>query len=274
MKKTPDTIKYESNPFTLSFNALGRMFEKNALWAAGFVGLTLVWFFMQLFGQIFQAIFSNPQSSSAYTNSSGNELNAVAILAITILILSILLVVVISAIAISTFVSGLFSYIALESNQGRSVTASQGFNKALHRFWPLFKSQLLAAVKIFGWTLLFIIPGIVAFYRYSALPFVVMAEDETSASKIHARTKLLVRKRLWELFGISFVAGLIPVVGGLLKYTGTAALYQQMQVYTDGNIEKPKVHWLNYLGMMLLGAFAIFSMFIIAIIFIAIKASS
>lgn len=290
MEKTnkADLPKYDSNPFTLAFNSFGRLFNTNAGWAVTLIVLGVLGFFWQMFGNLIQ-LASSPESSSSTTRSvemadklpaassaastSDTNVAAVVLIVIGIVILVLIMIAVFSA--ISTFISGMFTYVAIKSEQGQKVSFNEAWHETSMRFIRLYLAQLLAGLKIFGWTLLFIIPGIIAAFRYTLLPFVVMGDsgDTKGARTAHASTKTIVKGRLMEVFGIATVAGLIPFVGDILRLTGNAALYSQMKVYSDANAEKPKVHWLNYLGFMLLGFVLLIVLFILAIVALVAVAS-
>lgn len=163
---------------------------------------------------------------------------------------------------------GIYSYVALQNHAGSSVGFNEAFNAVLKRFPRLFLAQLLATLKIIAWTFLFIIPGIIAAFRYALLPYVILDEpvEKKGVVDSHNRIKALVAGRKREVFGVSTVANLIPIVGPLLQLTGDAKLYRQLQVTHDTHTTRPKVHWLNYLGFVLIGLFVLFIAGIFAII--------
>lgn len=276
--------KYDSNPFTLAFNSFGRLFNTNAGWAIALLVLGIFGFIWQMFGNLLQ-LAATPESSSSTTRSvemadklpaassaaasSDVNVSAVVLIVIGIVILVSIMVLVFSA--IGTFINGMFTYVSIKSEEGQKVSFNEAWQETSKRFIRLYLAQLLAGLKIFGWTLLFIIPGIIAAFRYTLLPYVVMGDsrDSKGARTAHASTKIIVKGRLMEVFGIATVAGLIPLVGDLLRLTGNAALYKQMKTYSDAGAEKPKVHWLNYLGFMLLGFVLLLVLFILAIVALA-----
>lgn len=245
--------EYNSNPFTLSFNALGRFFEKNTPWAIAIIVLGFLGYIGQLGGELANE-GSNSQSTTLGTTAATNP-DATTTIALVVFIGIFVLVFALVALVVGVFVQGMLTHVAIESEKGNRVSFSDAFNATSKRFWRLLGASLLAFVKIVGWTLLFIIPGIVAAFRYTLLPYVIMDEPEDSrgVKESHDRTKLLVKHRLLEVFGVSTVSAIIPIVGQVLGLAGNAALYRQLQVYNDGNLEKPKKHWLNYLGFILMG---------------------
>jgi uncharacterized membrane protein len=90
--------------------------------------------------------------------------------------------------------------------------------------------RLLMFLKILAWTLLFIIPGIVAAYRYSMAPY-IMAENPTyTATEAIEESKRLMANNKWRLFclQLSFIGWMLlaslTVIGVvfLLPYTEAA----------------------------------------------------
>lgn len=255
---------YQSNPFLLSFNTFGQFFEKNLGWAIALILLPIVGFFFQMFSSMLNIISSNTHAASGMDTPT-----AVGFVSVLFIVVAIFIaVMVVASVAINTFIYGLFTYAALENNAGRKAGFSDALNAVVARFWRLLLAQLLAIVKILGWTLLFIVPGIIATFRYALLPFVILDEpaSETGVKKSHDRVKALVAGRKREVFGVATVAGIIPIVGGINQLIGNAALYRQLQVFADKKLEKPEVHWLNYLGFLLLGLYILFIAVIVAIV--------
>lgn len=287
--KAPDTLDlkepikapkilptYNSNPFTLGFDALGRFFNTNTPWAIVLIVLSFVGLIGQFGNSVMQS--ANQQKattfsqSPALSSSSSSDATTIIALVVFIGVFVLLLSVIIGVIAI--FVKGMLSHVALESEKGNSVSFSEAFQAVTKRFWRLLGAELLAYVKIFGWFLLFIVPGIVAAYRYTLLSYVIMdePEDAKGVTAAHTRVKVLVQHRLLEVFGISTVGAIIPVIGQLISLSGNAALYRQMQIYTDNNLEKPKKHWLNYLGLILVGFFVLLIV-LLGLVLIAVSSS-
>lgn len=265
---------YNSNPFTLAFDAVGRLFKYNSGWAITLIALSALSTMVQLIDSIASSSSSSTTSSSSTVSSAPPE--AATIIAIVIVVLVFLLVFIAIVSVVGTYIQGMLSYVALKSEEEKSVSFSEAFQATTARFWRLFGAQLLAGLKVFGWTLLFIVPGIIAALRYKLLPYVIMSEPETEKGigESHATTKTLVKGRLLEVFGIATASSIIPIVGSLVGMGGNAALYKQLAVYNQKGLEKPKIHWLNYLGIMLLGLLFAFIIFILFIVLLVALASS
>ncbi len=251
------TFIYQSNPFSLSFDKFGQFFEKNLVWAilliiAPLLGL----FFQMLLAAVGDTTGSDVQAHAGHMTHNPEAFGFVAVL---LLILGIVLfsALIVFITAVNVFISGIFAYVALENDAGRTARFGAAIDAVVTRFRRLFLAQLLAIVKILAWSLLLIIPGIVAAFRYALLPYVILDESakEKGVKNSHERTKALVNGRKREVFGVATVAAIIPIVGGINQLVGNAALYRQLQVSGDKKLEKPPVHWLNYFGFILLGLY-------------------
>ncbi len=72
--------------------------------------------------------------------------------------------------------------------------------KGFERFGTALAAYLLVILFIFLWTLLLIIPGIIAAFNY-ALTFFILADDETiSASAAIDKSKAMMAGNRWKLF--------------------------------------------------------------------------
>lgn len=258
---------YNSNPFTLSFDALSRFFSTNMPWAVVLIVLGIIGFLFQL-GSNLASLTSSESGSTTSTTASSASVDPAVVVAIVIFVLVFVLIAVIIGTIIKVYFNGMFTHVALKSQQEKPVTFNEAFEAVTKRFWRLFGAQLLADLKILGWTLLLIVPGIVAALRYSMLPYVIMneSENEKGIGDSHSKTKVLSRGKLVEVFGVSTVAAIVPVIGSLIGLSGKAALFNQFNYYNQHNLEKPKTHWLNYLGFVLLALMTLFIGFIVLIL--------
>ena len=85
-----------------------------------------------------------------------------------------------------------------------------GFEKlfSYFKYWKVaVLSRFLIGLYTFLWSLLFIIPGIVAAYSYAMTPFILAENPELSASEAMRRSKEMMDGNKWRLFclGVSFV---------------------------------------------------------------------
>ena len=88
--------------------------------------------------------------------------------------------------------------------------------------WKSFWLKILKFLKVFVWSLLFVIPGIIAGYRYSMAEFVMAENPDMSAGDAVKRSCEIMKGNKWKLFCLDFsfigwdiLAGFFPLVGPL-----------------------------------------------------------
>lgn len=146
-------------------------------------------------------------SSDAVDNAleSGSVPNSV-ILMITMIILVVSMVIL--AVALMHFIIGgavTLGYVKfnLDMVDGQTPMFKDLFSQ-FHRFGDGFVMQLLRSLFIFLWTLLFIIPGMIATYRYAMTPYILYENPGMSASDAIKESKQLMDGNKWRLFCLNF----------------------------------------------------------------------
>ncbi|WP_426347894.1 DUF975 family protein [Alloiococcus sp. CFN-8] len=82
-------------------------------------------------------------------------------------------------------------------------------------FGKAFLLRLLTEIYEFLWTLLLVIPGIIAYYRYAMAPYIMAEDTSLTASEAIAKSKEMMLGNKWRLFclDISFIGwGLLAVI--------------------------------------------------------------
>ena len=76
-----------------------------------------------------------------------------------------------------------------------------------HRIWPAFCLQFLMGLFVVLWSLLFIIPGILAAYSYAMAPYIMAENPDMTAREAIAASKEMMQGNRWRLFclGFSFI---------------------------------------------------------------------
>ena len=90
-------------------------------------------------------------------------------------------------------------YIYLRISRGFTVTLSDGFSK-INMFAKVFLLDLLITTFIWLWSLLLLIPGIIARYRYSMALNILLDNPDISVWDAIKKSKELTDGRKWELF--------------------------------------------------------------------------
>lgn len=113
----------------------------------------------------------------------------------------------------------------------------------LFGFFPHWKNaaiaKLLETVYVFLWSLLFVIPGIMASYSYAMTSYILAENPEMAPSDAIARSKEMMAGNRWRLFCLHFsfigwgiLSALTLGIGNLwltpYKQAATAAFYQDL----------------------------------------------
>lgn len=229
---------YESNPFKVIFRGFNKIFEINPTWsiiiiAAGFFGAGSNFF---------------PSSGSS---SGGNENIAPAVAAV-IIIFALLFV--FAAVIIGVLYRGAVAYVTVKTIEGQRVGFMEAVKAAWGKFWTILWIQIVVGLKVLGGLILFIVPGIRAALRYQMVLLPLFAENKGSKESIHD-VKSLTKDHLIEVFGMVTAAGIIPIIGSLFSVGGQVVMYPQLKHLKSSGAPKPPVHWLNYLGFILMAVF-------------------
>lgn len=78
-----------------------------------------------------------------------------------------------------------------------------GYGEPFSRFYMAGKiigAQLLMLLFTFLWSMLFVIPGIIAAYRYQMIPYILLDDPDCPIMEAFRRSKQLMQGRKWELF--------------------------------------------------------------------------
>jgi len=291
VKAEPQTMAYDSNPFTLSFRAFGDLFTYAKNVAIIALAFGAIGFLLNFGGNIIGPLLSEgvPDESTSTTTEvddldfefsfdsedtsvtsdeffsdidAGEVAGALGIFSV---ILAAILVI---AIPIGSVITALWKgFIASGANtafEQREISAGEAFRESTDNFGAIWVAIVISTFKIIGGYLLFIVPGVRAQLRYSYVSNIVIKEKLSGTDALN-RAKELNKGHLIEMMGINFVGGIIPFVGSLIADSGKAYAYSQIDHVHKNNIET-KTHWANYLGLIIAAVFSL----LIVLLFVAI----
>ena len=87
----------------------------------------------------------------------------------------------------------------LKVSRKESVTYKELFSK-MNMFWSYIGISLLVGLFTLLWSLLFIIPGIIAALNYSLVYFIKLDNPELSASDVLEKSKQMMKGHRWDYF--------------------------------------------------------------------------
>lgn len=104
----------------------------------------------------------------------------------------------------------IFSLLAVIDNlvqnyKGIFNEAKSSLRKALRLFLPVFWLVIVFSFKIFLWSLLFVIPGIIAFIFYGATLFCFVADGKRGGKAIKMSVSLIKPNVVWYLDSLLFI---------------------------------------------------------------------
>lgn len=106
-------------------------------------------------------------------------------------------------------------------------------------FWSAFKVNFLTGLFTFLWSLLFVIPGIIAAYSYAMVPYLMAEFQDLSVMDAIRESKRLMKGNKWRLFCLQFsyigwmlLSLLTGGIGNLwltpYQYAGETAFYMMV----------------------------------------------
>lgn len=257
---------YENNPFFVALGGVELLFAK-----ARPIAIALAVFAGFLALSSLPSAFVTPDSSdTAATPATDAEARAFADTMAQVpsevwllgglLLLSILTF----FIALSLIIRGVLDYTTAQLANGRTATLSEAFRAVFTDFWGYAWVMVIAGVKIFLWTLLFIIPGIIMSVRYSLAGVAYFDKKlRGNASVVHSSR---LTKGAWlttfasqNLLNILTFGFLQPV----LTPGTNAVLYRQLG--RAGTV-KPKAHLASWLTLLLPLVFILIITLIVAML--------
>ncbi len=178
-------------------------------------------------------------------------------------------VIVVFAMVAGAMLHGIQSYTALKLSRGEKTTIGEAFSAVLAQLGGYIVLYLWMNLKIALWTLLFIIPGINAYYRYSfagILFFDKQLPHEKALKESSRLTKggiitLLTSNMLFNIITIGYITNIITIAT-------QSELYREYTKLDASGSSKPSIHWLSWLTIGL--PFILIAGFIVLSITIAI----
>jgi hypothetical protein len=273
MKTTEAKPAYQNNPFFVATDGLGLLFRK-----ARSVAIFLsVLSFIGLAAQI-------PQTASDVnptTNASNhpdldyykaqymdfkrtvNSLDSQEWIAIGIGVAIIILLV----IMVGTVLTGINDYTAARLAKGKATTLGEALQAVFANFFGYLWLRILIGIKVFLWSLLLIIPGIIMSVRYSlsGQAFFDKKLGAQSATKYSAD----ITKGAWlTTFASQSLFGMITlgIIQPLLQPATAAVLYGQLDDYKKKELEKPSAHVLSWLTLIIPIITAVLALLVLMIV--------
>lgn len=96
------------------------------------------------------------------------------------------------------FMVGFCSYFLVIAQEGE--TRLECLFTGFKRFWTAFGAYFLSTLFIVLWSLLFIIPGIIAAFRYAMVYFIVADDEDVGPLEAIQQSKQMMKGNKWKFF--------------------------------------------------------------------------
>lgn len=264
-KKSDITVR-PFNPFSVTIEGLTLLFQKAQSVALFFVALAVG-------GIVFGMINPSPEFTKDPSGRATEEFIRSALQApvsVQLTWIGMALVVALFILVVTTMLHGMASYTALQLSKGYEAKLGEAFNAVLENFGRYFILIFWMNIKIFLWTMLFIIPGIIAYYRYSFAGMLFFDDKKLRGDAALQESSRLAKKGLLTLFASQFLFNLVTFfyADRLITLGSQAVLYREYTALDSSNARKPSAHILSKLAVLLPFALII-GLFVMSILFAA-----
>ena len=253
---------YQNNPFFIAVNGLNLLFR--AAQNIAILGLVIAGFSLLLNYAQTAIDASNPANQAGLTNDERIEaqekqitdfvqqVTTASVEQIMLVSLAVVTVIIVIFIA-GSFLSAIFDYTSAKLAKGDTVSFKQAISGATKRFGSYIWLQINISVRIFLWSLLFIVPGIYKAVRYTLSGVVFYSGKPQSAAASINRSEKLVQGAWLTTFASHMLFNLITlgVISTLLTPGTNAILYRQYTQLEHNKQSKPKAHMLSWLTVSL-----------------------
>lgn len=260
-KQSP--ANYINNPFTVAIQGITLLFDLARGVAFFLVALSIA--------SLFRADYSTNVNDPKDAQDALNQFTAplanfttqewlIAIGATAIIVLAIAM--------IGALFGGVSAYTSLKLSRGERVSIGEAFREAFQHLWSFLWLQIIVGVKIFLWTLLFIIPGIIMATRYSLASTAFFDDKKQLRGNAAVKESLRLTRGAWiTTYGSHTLFNFITfgIISSIVTTGANAILYRQFDKLDDN---KPAAHWLSWVALFLPFVFLLMLLFLIFVIIV------
>lgn len=149
---------------------------------------------------------------------------------------------------------GMYYTVAARSDKDQAITTKEAFSAALGKALPTLGLIIVLAAATLVGLLLLIIPGVIFIVRAS-LALTVMYFEGLGVFASIKRSFELTKGHFMETLGAIIAGGFLGANGLVAPYFGIAQMvgrYNDYKMLQESSAAKPKVHWLNYVPLVIL----------------------
>lgn len=251
---------YENNPFFIAVKGITTFVNV----ANGLFVLALLFSVFEIFTR--SSAPEGPDPDKINPQHIADTLSAIPTQDL-LLALGALTIISVALAMVSALFSGVSSLVALSIAKGKNITISQAFSQAFEHLWPYLWLKVIACVKVFLWSLLFVIPGVIAYLRYSMAGVLFFDKGLRGNAALKASSKL-TKDGLVTTFASLFLFNAITFA--TLTYVVNPSVIGTLYAQFTSAKQKPSPHILSWVITYVPGvALAI----LVALLFLGISTS-
>lgn len=158
-------------------------------------------------------------------------------------------IILLGCITIGVILGGISDYTASQIAAGKTTSLGQAFKAIMRRFFGYLWLQILVGIKIFLWSLLLIVPGIIMATRYS-LAGTAFFSEKLGAQAATKRSAALTKGAWFTTFGSMSLFNIITfgIIQPLLQPGINGILFRQYAAFDAQKLVKPKAHILSWIA--------------------------
>lgn len=241
-----DQKQYITNPFTLAKEGIKELYANanGIFWATFALGIFSMYDTIRSYAATFLPADKETKEQEAEVARQMENFTLEHWIAFGLFIL--LLVSTLFALAVIMW--GMGGYTSSKLAKNEKPTLGEAFSASLSSFWRLVSIALIMGLRIIGWSLLLIIPGLVMAYRYALSPTVAFAEPDLKPGKVVTKSAKLTKGAWLDTFAsLTLIPMLtLQLLGPATEVGAQARLYRQLTNLKKSGEQKPDTSFLSH----------------------------
>ena len=276
MAQQTSSKSYQNNPFYIALEGLTTFFKKAQSVAILMIVLSALAFFGNGISSVRDAVSGDRSNTQVQLQDKDvqrqvqdtyNALPLAGWVILGVIVATILFIVIL----VGVVISGISDYTAARLALGHETNLGEAFKEVFAHIGSYLWLQIIVGVKIFLWSLLLIVPGLIMAVRYSLAGTSFFAKG-TRGNKAVKHSLELTKGAWLTTFAANGLWNMITfgAIDPLLRPGTNAVLYRQFSTTK----EKPAAHWLSWLTLLLPIVLAVLFILFVLLVVVVLASTS